>query len=96
MGEGRVPIKNGVPTCSLCGGTQFSARRKTSTKVMFGFASLAGTPHNVECEVCGARYSRPSVGKATRVDKRRASPTDVAARREAYLNEQAALEAAGP
>jgi hypothetical protein len=54
-----VPIKNGVPTCSVCGGTQFTARRKTSTKVLWGFYSLAGTPHWVECEVCGQRYARP-------------------------------------
>jgi hypothetical protein len=53
-----VPIKNGVPTCARCGGTQFTARRKTSTKVMFGVASLAGKPKFVECEVCGARYRR--------------------------------------
>jgi len=53
-----VPIKNGVPTCSKCGGTQFTARRKTSTKVMFGLASLAGKPKFVECEVCGARCKR--------------------------------------
>lgn len=59
--ERPVPIKNGVPTCSKCGGTQFTARRKTSTKVMFGLASLAGKPHHVECEVCGQRYARPNV-----------------------------------
>jgi hypothetical protein len=53
-----VPIRNGVPTCGKCGGTQFTARRKTSTKVMFGFASLAGKPQWVECEVCGQRYKR--------------------------------------
>jgi hypothetical protein len=49
----RVSIRDGVPTCSKCGGTQFTARRKTSTKVMFGLASLAGRPHHVECDVCG-------------------------------------------
>jgi hypothetical protein len=57
---GGPPIRNGVPTCSKCGGTQFTARRKTSTKVMLGFASLAGKPHHVECEVCGERYLRPN------------------------------------
>ena len=57
---GRVLIRNGVPTCSKCGGTQFTARRKTSTKVMLGFVSLAGSPHHVECEVCGERYLRPN------------------------------------
>jgi len=58
---GPVPIVGGVPTCAKCGGTQFTARRKTSTKVMWGVYSLAGTPHNVECEVCGQRYRRPNV-----------------------------------
>ena len=42
------------------GGTQFTARRKTSTKVEFGFPSLAGKPQWVECEVCGQRYRRPN------------------------------------
>lgn len=39
-----VPIKQGVPTCSQCGGTSFVPRRKTSTKVMFGLTSLAADP----------------------------------------------------
>jgi hypothetical protein len=57
---GKVPTKHGVPTCSSCGGTQFTARRKTSTKVLFGVASLAGKPKFVECEVCGKQYKRPN------------------------------------
>ena len=58
VAEMPVAIINGVPTCVLCGGTQFTARRKTSTKVMFGLSSLLGKPQFVECEACGARYQR--------------------------------------
>lgn len=58
---GGPPIRNGVPTCSKCGGTQFTARRKTSTKFLLGAASLIGTPHHVECETCGERFDRPNV-----------------------------------
>lgn len=54
-----VPSKNGVPTCK-CGGTSFVPRRKTSTKVMFGALSLAGSPKHVECVTCGQMYDRPN------------------------------------
>jgi hypothetical protein len=53
-----VPSSGGTPTCSKCGGTQFKAKRKTSTKVMFGVASLAGKAQHVECVVCGTMYKR--------------------------------------
>jgi hypothetical protein len=53
-----IPLKNGVPTCARCGGTSFVPRRKTSTKVVFGVASLAARPHHVECVTCGALYDR--------------------------------------
>ena len=53
-----VPKTGGTPTCSKCGGKQFKARRKTSTKVLFGFASLAGKAQHVECVVCGTLYKR--------------------------------------
>lgn len=55
-----VPIVEGTPTCDSCGGTQFTARRKTSTKVMFGAMSMAGKPKHVECEVCGKTFRRPN------------------------------------
>jgi hypothetical protein len=55
-----IPQKNGVPTCAKCNGTSFVPRRKTSTKVMFGVASLAGKPKNVECVTCGQMYERPN------------------------------------
>ena len=56
-----VPKPGGVPTCPKCGSTQFETRRKTSTKVMFGFSSLAGRPHWVECTICGARFKRTNI-----------------------------------
>lgn len=44
--------------CPKCGGTQFKAARKTSTKLMFGAASMLGQAHFVRCVSCGTRYRR--------------------------------------
>jgi hypothetical protein len=52
-----VPKPDGVPTCT-CGSNQFKAKRKTSTKALFGVASLAGKAQHIECVVCGALYKR--------------------------------------
>ena len=54
----QIARKNGVPTCAKCGGRSFAPRYKTSTKVKFGFASLAGPPMHVECVTCGQLYDR--------------------------------------
>jgi hypothetical protein len=60
MSKPVVSIGSGVPSCPKCGGTSFVPRRKTSTKLMFGVASLAGRPHHMECVTCGRLYSRPN------------------------------------
>ncbi len=57
---GPIPSKNGAPTCAKCGGTSFTPRRKTSTKVMFGALSLVAAPKHVECVTCGQLYTRPN------------------------------------
>lgn len=44
--------------CPKCGGTQFKAGRKASTKLAFGFASLLGEAQHVRCVTCGTRYLR--------------------------------------
>ena len=44
--------------CPKCGGTQFKAGRKASTKVAFGVASLLGEAQHVRCVTCGTRYMR--------------------------------------
>jgi hypothetical protein len=49
---------NGAPLCPRCGGTQFKVRRRTSTKVLFGVASLLGQAKHVRCVTCGAEYDR--------------------------------------
>jgi hypothetical protein len=56
-----VPIQDGIPKCSACGGTSFVPRRLTSTKVFFGLWSLLGRPQHTECVVCGKLYSRPNL-----------------------------------
>ncbi len=53
-----IPQKDGLPTCDKCGGRSFTPRHKTSTKVKFGFASLAGPPMHLECDTCGRLYER--------------------------------------
>ena len=44
--------------CPRCGGTQFKVQRKTSTKLMFGLASMLGNARWVRCVKCGTRYRR--------------------------------------
>ena len=44
--------------CPKCGGTQFKPARKTSTKVIFGAASMLGQAKWVRCVTCGERYRR--------------------------------------
>lgn len=44
--------------CPKCGGTQFKAGRKTSTKLAFGATSMLGQAHFVRCVTCGTRYRR--------------------------------------
>ena len=44
--------------CPKCGGTQFKAARKTSTKLAFGAASMLGQAHFVRCVTCGTRSRR--------------------------------------
>src|SRR5579859_341045 len=44
--------------CPKCGGTQFKAHRKTSTKLAFGAASLLGQAKWVRCVTCAADYRR--------------------------------------
>jgi hypothetical protein len=58
--SGSVPTTSGVPTCAKCNGTSFVPRRKTSTKLLWGVASLAGKPKHVECVTCGQMYTRPN------------------------------------
>jgi hypothetical protein len=44
--------------CPKCGGTQFKATRKTSTKLALGMASMLGQARWVTCVTCGTRYQR--------------------------------------
>jgi hypothetical protein len=44
--------------CPKCGGTQFKAHRRLSTKLMFGAASLLGQAKHVRCVTCGTDYLR--------------------------------------
>jgi hypothetical protein len=58
----RVGVKNsGRGTglaCPKCGGTQFKVGRKTSTKLLLGFASLLGQAKWVRCVTCGEQFRR--------------------------------------
>ena len=58
--KGGVVVIGGQPVCSICGGTSFLPRRKTSTKLMFGLVSLVGRPQHIECVACGHLYKRPN------------------------------------
>lgn len=44
--------------CPVCGGSEFKVGRKTSTKLLFGAASLLGQARYVRCVTCGTRYRR--------------------------------------
>lgn len=48
----------GALACPRCGGTSFKVRRRTSTKIVFGAASLLGQAKHVRCVTCGAEYDR--------------------------------------
>jgi len=50
--------EDGVPKCPKCRGTQFKVGRKTSTKLLFGAASMLGQAQWVRCVTCGERYRR--------------------------------------
>lgn len=50
---------DGTPlACPKCGGGQFKVRRRTSTKVALGAASLLGQAKWVRCVTCGTEYRR--------------------------------------
>jgi hypothetical protein len=49
---------SGALACPRCRGTQFKVRRRTSTKVLFGVASLLGQAKHVRCVTCGSEYDR--------------------------------------
>jgi len=46
--------------CPRCGSANLVPRRKTSTKVVFGFASLLGRAKHAECASCGYLVKRPN------------------------------------
>jgi hypothetical protein len=54
----RVDEDGPVLACPRCGGTQFQAHRRLSTKLMFGAASLLGQAKHVRCVTCGTDYLR--------------------------------------
>ncbi len=55
-----VPFIAGVATCGACGGTSFTPRRKTASKLMSAVASVTlGQAKHVECVTCGKLYKRP-------------------------------------
>ncbi|MFA5882218.1 MAG: hypothetical protein WDA60_00010 [Acidimicrobiia bacterium] len=54
--KGPRPITGG--TCPKCGGTSFVVRRKRSTKLAFGLASMLGKAKHVECVTCGTLHKR--------------------------------------
>jgi hypothetical protein len=49
---------DGSLKCPRCGGTQFETGRSTGMKIGWGAASLLGSPNEVHCIACGAKYKR--------------------------------------
>jgi len=49
---------DGSIKCAKCGSTQFTTKRSTGRKVIFGVASLLGSANEVQCVACGTKYDR--------------------------------------
>jgi hypothetical protein len=49
---------DGTLRCARCGSTQFTTKRSTGRKVMFGVGALLGSANQVQCVACGTTYKR--------------------------------------
>jgi hypothetical protein len=49
---------DGSIKCAKCGSTQFTTKRSTARKVMFGVGSLLASANEVQCVACGTKYDR--------------------------------------